>query len=272
MFKMKLYRFESWAVESGFLDSSKAGQATGANTTGNPLNYPRIVSAPIQIEDAVARVLRILEDIKSIQDKYNITNDDHVTQASTMVHRTENLAFRTSTTSEVQNDPSIRSAISRSIHQDNHYGKSTSAFKKIKFSLDYSGNGSDKSRLKDFVGQLKYWNDGLRELLPPQTRQFSDIDVQARVLSSTETVDALRSLEDASRMQEGMLYQEITKGARLKGQRELLGESNGDNTVGCGLPRESFPPSLFKSPIDGARLITSFFPGKYYSHINYYGR
>ena len=94
--------------------------------------------------------------------------------------------------------------------------------KKIKFSWGITSDTSDKERISELIQQLKYWNDGLHDILPRQDRAFNSVMTQVRVVAMSENPDDLEGFETACRQvvaQENELYEGIGACAKMKRER-----------------------------------------------------
>ena len=106
------------------------------------------------------------------------------------------------------------------------------------------------------INDLKYWNDGLREMLPLNERAFNNTLVKTRALSLSEDAEDLEQISRSAHMVDGELYGHIWRAADMKSQR-LHGKKNaltGQQVLGKELSKEDFI-QIINSP---GRELTSF--------------
>ncbi|KAI0439046.1 prion-inhibition and propagation-domain-containing protein [Xylaria telfairii] len=190
---MEYYRFSSWARISGALQMpASSKQKPGANhqSVGNPIGAP--------IEDVVAQVALILEDIRALTAKYTSSeafgiNSGSGSKTSSRIS-TPSLALGLNTTlplSGVQHNPGVDT-----------FNRETSFRLRFTFSSKPWGSAK-KHTLEEKVNQLSYWNDRLENLLPHAVRDsLTNQGLCAHVLID-EDKNILDTLIEASKNDNG---------------------------------------------------------------------
>lgn len=105
--------------------------------------------------------------------------------------------------------PGVEQAAAASSRLKLRLGKETGKLRKLRFGWSLFSEDSDMAKLEDLVQQLRYWNDGLRDILPLQHQQAHSMMTQVRVLGHLNDQKELESVGKASRSISGSIYQDI---------------------------------------------------------------
>ncbi|KAM0637085.1 hypothetical protein ACHAQF_009093 [Verticillium nonalfalfae] len=187
------FRFETWAEQSGYLEikdrdglTSEAAQSAQSNTGSHYLLQTAAKAHEIvaQIQNVLAAT-RLLLEKNQISDKLtdaagstSLQPDLSVTQPSIIAKTTARQQFL-SLPSSVSSMPAIERATAASSKLKLRLGKETGRLRKLRFSWGLFGEDSDMAKLEDLVQQLRYWNDGLRDILPIQHQLSHGMMTQA---------------------------------------------------------------------------------------------
>ncbi|RNJ52776.1 hypothetical protein D7B24_002885 [Verticillium nonalfalfae] len=224
------FRFETWAEQSGYLEikdrdglTSEAAQSAQSNTGSHYLLQTAAKAHEIvaQIQNVLAAT-RLLLEKNQISDKLtdaagstSLQPDLSVTQPSIIAKTTARQQFL-SLPSSVSSMPAIERATAASSKLKLRLGKETGRLRKLRFSWGLFGEDSDMAKLEDLVQQLRYWNDGLRDILPIQHQLSHGMMTQVRVLGHLNNHQALERVGNASRSISGTVYQDIYASCNMK--------------------------------------------------------
>ncbi|KIM92665.1 hypothetical protein OIDMADRAFT_208715 [Oidiodendron maius Zn] len=225
MILFEYFRFEIWAEQSGYLEILEP-TSSNLNCSQNPLSDHHLrLSA--KASEVVAQITFVLHELDELFQKYNIKekaeskNEQQSIPAQTEI--TSSQGHRISQSVPVfSSKPQISSAIEDVLRLRSRLSKETKKIKKIKFSWGITSDTSDKERISELIQQLKYWNDGLHDILPRQDRAFNSVMTQVRVVAMSENPDDLEGFETACRQvgaQENELYEGIGACAKMKRER-----------------------------------------------------
>jgi hypothetical protein len=251
MILFEYFRFETWAEQSDYLKISEEGpQVVTVPETG-----PRGVSAEYhahmsaKAHEAVAQLLLTLKELDTLLQKYDVANKegkadggggDDVPGASATPPQELSAAFKFGM--DLGSKPLVRGATSDIERLRLRLGKETGRLRKIKFGWSVTKETTDRQRMSELIQQLKYWNDGLRDILPIRDRAMNNVLTQVRVIGLSESPHVLMGIEHAcSHVQskdddQNRLYDDIRVGAKMK--REAL-ESENEDQVGTPTPSAS---------------------------------
>lgn len=188
-----------------------------------------------QIQNVLAAT-RLLLEKNQIADKLtdatgstSLQPDLLATQSSIIAKTTARQQFL-SLPSSVSSMPAIERATAASSKLKLRLGKETGRLRKLRFSWGLFGEDSDMAKLEDLVQQLRYWNDGLRDILPIQHQLSHGMMTQVRVLGHTNNHQALERVGNASRSISGTVYQDIYASCNMK-KDKLNTESQFDSHI-----------------------------------------
>ncbi|KAG7126287.1 hypothetical protein HYQ44_001327 [Verticillium longisporum] len=190
------FRFETWAEQSGYLEiedrdglTSEAARSA-QSTTGS--HY--LLQTAAKAHEIVAQIQNVLAATRLLLEKNQIA--DKLTDAagstsvqpvfsvpqSSIIAKTTARQQILSLPSSVSSMPAIERATAASSKLKLRLGKETGRLRKLRFSWGLFGEDSDMAKLEDLVQQLRYWNDGLRDILPIQHQLSHGMMTQVRVL------------------------------------------------------------------------------------------
>ncbi|CRK43083.1 hypothetical protein BN1708_008942 [Verticillium longisporum] len=238
------FRFETWAEQSGYLEiedrdglTSEAARSAQSTTGSHYLLQTAAKAHEIvaQIQNVLAAT-RLLLEKNQIADKLtdaagstSVQPVFSVPQSSIIAKTTARQQFL-SLPSSVSSMPAIERATAASSKLKLRLGKETGRLRKLRFSWGLFGEDSDMAKLEDLVQQLRYWNDGLRDILPIQHQLSHGMMTQVRVLGHTNNHQALERVGNASRSISGAVYQDIYASCNMK-KDKLNTESQFDSHI-----------------------------------------
>ncbi|KAG7129656.1 hypothetical protein HYQ44_001651 [Verticillium longisporum] len=209
------FRFETWAEQSGYLEiedrdglTSEAARSAQFTTGSHYLLQTAAKAHEIvaQIQNVLAAT-RLLLEKNQIADKLTDATgstssqpDFSVTQSSIIAKTTARQQFL-SLPSSVSSMPAIERATAASSKLKLRLGKETGRLRKLRFSWGLFGEDSDMAKLEDLVQQLRYWNDGLRDILPIQHQLSHGMMTQLSGSSSASIEYRLTSLHSGQGME-----------------------------------------------------------------------
>ena len=233
MIAFEYFRFETWVQQSGFLhDDLEVNPTMNNNVTTSGLSTPHLnwgstLDASLRrsgIHKAITEVYHVLEQLLELKKEYGLDqySKDPIGRSiyPARYNQTDEPTIENAILSpRMQQVSSVVNAISDSKKQREYQSKRISLFKKIGFGWALTDITSDKDKIARLINELKYWNDGLREMLPLNERAFNNTLVKARALSLSEDAEDLEQISRSAHMVDGELYGHIWKAADMKLQR-----------------------------------------------------
>jgi len=233
MIAFEYFRFETWVQQSGFLnDDLEVNPTMNNNVTTSGLSTPHLnwgstLDASLRgsgIHKAITEVYHVLEQLLELKKEYGLDqySKDPIGRSiyPARYNQTDEPIIENAILSpRMQQVSSVVNAISDSKKQREYQSKRISLFKKIGFGWALTDITSDKDKIARLINELKYWNDGLREMLPLNERAFNNTLVKARALSLSEDAEDLEQISRSAHMVDGELYGHIWKAADMKLQR-----------------------------------------------------
>jgi hypothetical protein len=280
MIAFEYLRFETWVQQSGFLHVDLEGNPTmSINVTTSGLSTPHrrwgsTLDASLRgsgIHKAISEVYLVLEQLLELKREYGLDQHfkDPIGRSLYPVgySRTDEPNIESAILSpRIQQISSVVNAISDSKKQREYQSKRISFFKKIGFGWALTDIVSDREKIASLIKDLKYWNDGLREMLPLNERAFNNTLVKARALSLSEDAEDLEQISRSAHMVDGELYGHIWKAADIKSQR-LHSKKNtvaGQQVLGKELSKEDFIQIINGPGRELTSYLQSSFPFRYY--------
>jgi hypothetical protein len=272
MIAFEYFRFETWIQQSGFLYIDLEGNPAISNNVGptEPSTQPRRPGIPLDTSPrgswtlkAISEIHLILEELEKLKIKYGLDQPYKDSIGRSLQPPFYDQTRQLSTTGsvlppETQQMRSVLNAVSKSKKQRENLSKHVTFFKKLNFSWALTDDTSDKDKIATLITRLQYWNNNLREMLPPTEQSFNDTLVSTRALSLSEEAECLEQISNAAHLIDGTLYGNIWKAANIKSQRVHGKRSDliGQKFCGMELSKEHF----IKIIDEPERGLTSFIP------------
>jgi hypothetical protein len=225
MILFEYFRFETWAEQSGYLEILEL-TSSNLGSIQSPLSeYHLRLSG--KASEAVAQIAFVLQELDGLLQKYNIKEkvESRVDYQSDPVQskiEPSSVERISQSIPILSSKPQVSSAIDDVLRLRTRLSKETKRIKKIKFGWGITSETSDKERISELIQQLKYWNDGLHDILPRQDQTFNSIMTQVRVVGMSENPEDLEGFENTCRQLDTLqnkLYKAISAGARMKRER-----------------------------------------------------
>ncbi|KAH0543150.1 hypothetical protein FGG08_002495 [Glutinoglossum americanum] len=231
MIAVEYLRFEMWIQQSGLLTADVSGdpavtdcsvrkciQAASIQTVG-PIDIDRLESNILGI---IGEVYHVLNNLQTLKKKYRIDSADGGTEGGTGEldpSPSDQETKGTSASSTLSQGFPVARAIFRAKRRRLEHSNRVSFFKKVSFGWALTDDTSDREKIAGLIKDLKYYNDALREMLPPGERKFNDAVVSIRALALSEDARELADVGNAARGVDGQLYDDIYTGCSIKAKR-----------------------------------------------------
>jgi hypothetical protein len=225
MILFEYFRFETWAEQSGYLEILEL-TSSNLESGQSPLSeYDLRLSE--KASEVVALIAFVLNELDDLFQKYNIKEKAESSREKQSVPvQSEVISSKGNQISQsipvFSSKAQVSSAIDDVLRLRARLSKETRKIKKIKFGWGITSETSDKERISELIQQLKYWNDGLHDILPRKDRAFNSIMTQVRIVGMSENPEDLEGFETTCReagTQENKLYKSIGACAKMKRER-----------------------------------------------------
>jgi len=235
MIAFEYFRFEMWIQQSGLMTVDDTGNPTitddsirrciqiSSNLVAGrpgPIDSDRFNSHILTI---FGEVYGVLNNLKPLKMKYRIDSTDEGTEEPSNEPEPpasrERKRQRTNAPSTIFDSSPVAEAIDNARRQRREQSSRVSFFKKVNFGWALTDDTSDRDKIAGLIKELKYWNDALREMLPPGERRFSDAVVSVRALSLSENNSELADIGNAAHAVGGQLYDDICTACAIKAKR-----------------------------------------------------
>ena len=255
MIMFEYFRFETWIQQSGFLSVDGAGSPKisipeGTTSASGSLRRRHTPTDKAQIASSlvtgISAIHHVLKELGKLTDRY------HLGMQADGPNVPKEPVISPLPACLLQN-AAIVDAISDTTKERQRRAKRVSFFKKVNFAWAITDNTSDRNKISNLIGELTYWNDGLREMLPLDEQRFGDALLTTRALDFSDQSQELRIIGDAASKAD---YQDISKSSKLKLQKlETTKDSlTAAHSFQSKLQRQAFS----RLPLEGKREITSY--------------
>ncbi|KAM0335463.1 hypothetical protein ACHAQA_000511 [Verticillium albo-atrum] len=216
------FRFETWAEQSGYLEIGESDGPTSAQSQSaqSVSSSHYLLQTAAKAHEIVAQIQTVLAAVGELLEKNQIADKLDVSSGGSSARqdlsapqfvitpatgRPNKFALPTSVTSK----SGVERATAASSRLKLRLGKETGKLRKLRFGWGLFGEDSDMAKLEDLVQQLRYWNDGLRDILPLQHQLSHGMMTQVRVLGHLNDQRHLENVGNASKSIQGSIYQDI---------------------------------------------------------------
>jgi len=248
MIEFEYFRFESWAEQSGYVvvvDSTGPTDKTDGENSVWPVSVDRV-------HFLVAQVSEVLDTLYPLLGKYKIhpdVDEDGTKGKAPLAQRSA-----TRLPEEVKNKPGLSNALAKIGMTKLRLGKDTGRLRKVNFGWSLTNEFNDRDKIKELIGQLKYWNDALRETLPPQSQPFHAVLSQVRIVNHASSQDALEAIALSSKDVGGSLYDDVQYAAHMKSERLSVDDSATADEADAVRPVEAACLSLNDLALQSSRV------------------
>ena len=230
MIAFEYFRFETWIQQGGLLTIDDSGNPT---ITEDSISQCLETSWDQTYREAFLRNLVrnieqvhvILNALDAIKTKYrldvmdeDIPEDINANKGVQMTSPPESSMAGTNS-GALFTVGLVARAITKANRQRQALSNRVSFFKKVKFGWALNDDTSDRQKIMEYINNLKYYNDGLREMLTPRERGFTDAVVGMRAVSLSENTAELTNIANAARGLDGRLYHDISTACAIKAER-----------------------------------------------------
>lgn len=277
MIIFEYFRFESWTQQSGLLTTDALGNPSisddsirlclqrASRQTNGPLDIDRLESNILRSLGQLNQVLNKLDVLKT---KYRIDTEDEVEEVGvgeSGASLQDGKAQGTKVSNILPSGPSIAKAAQKAARSRQKRSSRVSFFRKVNFGWALTDDISDREKIASLIQELQYWNNALREMLPPSERKFADSVVSMRTLALSNDAGALANIGNAAHEVDGQLYNDIYAACDIKAKRLQQPPANPSNSVTTSieLARERIAKieELSQVSKDPCRQLTSYFSG-----------
>lgn len=252
MIEFEYFRFESWAEQSGYVvvvDSTGPTDKTDGENSIWPVSVDRV-------HFLVAQVSEVLETLYPLLAKYKIHPDvdeeGPKDKAALLVKRSA-----THLPEEVNNKPGLSNALAKIAITKLRLGKDTGRLRKVNFGWSLTNEFNDRDKIKELISQLKYWNDALRETLPPQSQPFHAMLSQVRIINHASSQGALDAIALSSKDVGGSLYDDVQYAAYMKSERLSVDDSATADEADAVRPVEDACLALNDSALQSSGVLVT---------------
>jgi len=231
MIAFEYFRFETWIQQSGLLTTDDTGSPT---ITEDSINQCLKTSWDQTYREAFLRNLVrnieqvhvILNTLDAVKTKYRLDVMDEDIPENINANAEVQVSSPPEPSPSGKNSKAlfavglVAKAITKANRQRQVLSSRVSFFKKVKFGWALNDDTSDRQKIMEYINSLKYYNDGLREMLAPRERAFADAVVGVRAVSLSEDSAELTNIATAARGLTGQLYHDISTACAIKAERQ----------------------------------------------------
>ena len=163
---------------------------------------------------------RTLTQLQSLKAKYSIDTGDHASEPETKGHiHLVREAQMAEPPALLPQGKFVDEAIQKASRSQQKLSNRVSFFKKVGFAWALADDTSDKDKIASLIKDVQYFNNALREMLPPGEQEFGDTAVNMRSLRLSDNVDELVDIGNAAQTFNNQLYSNIAMACIIKSKR-----------------------------------------------------